>query len=110
MTAVRARSTHRRLPAWIAWLFVSSPSRAARLYVAVTAGLCVGVLIRCSLGRWLETTEQEHSRALGAGGRDLRGGFAQPGAPARLAGGTADVGMQDASRAILPAWVQASRG
>jgi D-alanyl-D-alanine carboxypeptidase len=110
MTAVRAGSTRRHLPAWIAWLFVSSQSRAERLYLAITAGLCLGLVVSYSLGRWLENAEQEQSRMLVAGGRDLRGGFVQPGSGPQLAATAPDLATQDASPAILPFWVQASRG
>src|SRR5207249_4449351 len=106
-----ARLPRQRVLAWTGWLLASSPpSRAERLYVAVAAGLCIGLLFSYTVGRWMEGVEQEQSRALVAGGKDPKVGLSQGSANAPASGSALDAAARDASPAMLPSWVQTARG
>jgi len=92
------------------WIGTSQPSRAERLYMAVAAGLCIGLLLSYTVGSWLEGHEQQQSRTVLADGRDsATPGFIAPASSARTSASSGAT-RQDAAPAILPSWVQAARG
>ncbi|HZT07830.1 MAG TPA: LysM peptidoglycan-binding domain-containing protein [Chloroflexota bacterium] len=110
MTAVRVRSPYRRLLSWARALVVQPATRAERLYAALAAGLCLGLLATYGVGQLVEGFDQQRTRALLADGRDpVLGALRQPGSAS-----AADLGHQGAEQAAaplsLPAWVQTARG